>query len=116
MAHYVLLLQPCHTLMKGLDNSKAATFNTVGACVTDIQTPPNDRPSSPDRTQRWARLLVNPASGAQGAVAQLPTIVNALESAGMQAVISFISEERSPTEMAVQAARQRYDLVVAVGG
>jgi len=49
-------------------------------------------------------------------VAQLPTIVNALESVGMQAVVSFITEECSPTEMAAQAAREGYDLVIAAGG
>jgi diacylglycerol kinase (ATP) len=84
--------------------------------VTHIQLPLNDLPRFPERTGRWARLLVNPASGAQGAVAQLPTIVNALERAGMHAVVSFTTEERSPTELAAQAARERYDLIVAVGG
>jgi len=115
MAHYVLLLQPCPTLLQGLDKCRAALFNTLGAHVISIQ-PSNDRPSSPERAHRWARLLINPASGAQGAVAQLPTIVHALEHAGLQAVVSFITEERSPTEMAAQAAREQYDLVVAVGG
>jgi diacylglycerol kinase (ATP) len=81
--------------------------------VTPIQSSINEVPT---QTQRWARLLVNPASGAQGAVAQLPTIVSALESAGMQAVISFTTADRSPTELAAQAARDGYDLVVAVGG
>jgi diacylglycerol kinase (ATP) len=69
-----------------------------------------------DRTQRRARLLVNPSSGTQGALAQLPTVVNALENGGMQVVVSFTSQERSTTEVAAQAARDRYDLVVAVGG
>jgi diacylglycerol kinase (ATP) len=68
------------------------------------------------QTQRWARLLVNPASGAQGALAQLPTIVNALEQVGMHVVISFTAADRSPTELAAQAAHDGYDLVVAVGG
>jgi diacylglycerol kinase family enzyme len=84
--------------------------------MTLIQPPLNDVPLPPDRTQRWARLLVNPGSGAQGAVVQLLTIVKALESVGMQAVVSFITEECSPTEQAAQAAREHYDLVVAVGG
>jgi len=83
--------------------------------VTPLQLqPPTNDPSS--RTQRLARLLVNPASGAQGALAQLPTVVNALERAGMQAVISFTTADNSPTELAAQAARDGYALVVAVGG
>jgi diacylglycerol kinase (ATP) len=84
--------------------------------MTLIQPPPITIPLPPGRTERWARLLVNPSSGEQGAVAQLPTIVNALESVGMQAVVSFTSQEHSPTELAAQAVRERYDLVVAVGG
>ncbi len=84
--------------------------------MTRIQSSADDAPSPPNRMSRWARLLVNPASGAQGALAQLPTIVNALEGAGMQAVVSFTTADRSPSELAAQAACERYDLVVAVGG
>jgi hypothetical protein len=51
--------------LKGIDGGKSETFNSLGACVTRILSPTNDKPS---QTQRWARLLVNPASGAQGAV------------------------------------------------
>ncbi len=69
-----------------------------------------------DRTARWARLIVNPASGAQGAVGQLPAIVAALEGAGMRVVLSFTSAEASPADLAAQAAREHYDLVVAAGG
>jgi diacylglycerol kinase (ATP) len=84
--------------------------------MTLQQPPPTGGPLPADRTRRWARLLVNPTSGAQGALAQLPTILNALEQVGMQAVVSFTSPERSTTDLAAQAARERYDLVVAVGG
>jgi diacylglycerol kinase (ATP) len=42
--------------------------------------------------------------------------VNALESVGLQVVVSFTSQERSTTDLAALAARERYDLVVAVGG
>lgn len=72
--------------------------------------------NDPARSQGWARVLANPASGAQGAAAQLPAIINALESAGMRAVVSFTSADRSPAEQSAEAAREGYDLVVAVGG
>jgi diacylglycerol kinase (ATP) len=71
---------------------------------------------SDDRTKRWARLLVNPSSGAQSAVPQLPALVAALEGAGMQVALSFIAAESSPTTLAAEAARERYDLVVVAGG
>jgi diacylglycerol kinase (ATP) len=70
----------------------------------------------PNRAERWARLLVNPSSGAQSAVSQLPAIIAALEGAGLQVVLSFTEAEHSPTELAAQAARDEYDLVVAAGG
>ncbi|KPV54495.1 hypothetical protein SE17_03430, partial [Kouleothrix aurantiaca] len=54
--------------------------------------------NDPARSQGWARVLANPASGAQGAAAQLPAIISALESAGVRAVVSFTSADRSPAE------------------
>lgn len=82
-----------------------------------ISHPPADNSAPPpDRTKRWARLLVNPSSGAQSAVSQLPAIVAALEGAGLHVVLSFTTAEHSPTELATQAAQDHYDLVVAAGG
>jgi len=81
-----------------------------------IETPVNDTLLPLDRTKRWVRLLVNPSSGAQSAVAQLPTIVGALEDAGMQVVLSFTAPDRPPTDLATQAAKAHYDLVVVAGG
>jgi diacylglycerol kinase (ATP) len=81
-----------------------------------IETPVNDTLLPLDRTKRWVRLLVNPSSGAQSAVAQLPTIVGALEDAGMQVVLSFTALDRPPTDLATQAAKAHYDLVVVAGG
>jgi diacylglycerol kinase (ATP) len=81
-----------------------------------IESPANDTPPPLDRSKRWVRLLVNPSSGAQGAVAQLPMIVGALEDAGMQVVLSFTSPDRPPTDLAAQAAQAHYDLVVVAGG
>jgi diacylglycerol kinase (ATP) len=69
-----------------------------------------------DRTQRWARLVVNPSSGSQGALPQLPAIVTALEEADMHVVLSFTSAESSPKALAAQAVREQYDLVVVAGG
>ncbi len=84
--------------------------------MSDIQPLLNDASPPPDRTKRWARLLVNPVSGIQNAVAQLPGIVGALEQAGMHVVVSFTTSTNSPTDLAASAAREHYDLVVAVGG
>lgn len=66
--------------------------------------------------QRWARLLVNPVSGPGGAVAELPTIIAALEGAGLRVVLSFTSSETSPTAMAAQAVHDGFDLVIVAGG
>jgi diacylglycerol kinase (ATP) len=68
----------------------------------------------------WAgkrvRLIVNPTSGSQSAVPQLPTIVEAFEQAGIEALLSFTNAERSVTDWAIQAAREPVDLVIVAGG
>ena len=81
--------------------------------MTSLQGPATNTSA---QSWRWARVLANPASGAQGAAAHLPAVINALESIGMRAVVSFTSKERSPSEQSAEAAREGYDLVVALGG
>lgn len=81
--------------------------------MSHFQGPGNNEPT---HSQAWARVLANPSSGEQGAAAQLPAVITALESAGMRAVVSFTSVERSPAEQSAEAAREGYDLVVALGG
>ena len=83
--------------------------------MTIVSVNENMHPSL-DRTKRWARLLVNPSSGNQGAVWQLPRIVAALEGAGMRVVLSFTTADGPPTALAAEAARARYDLVIVAGG
>jgi diacylglycerol kinase (ATP) len=77
--------------------------------------PVQARPAG-DPARRWARVILNPASGAQGGLAQLPAIVAALEGIGMQTVISFVGAGAAPDAVAAEAVRERYDMVVAVGG
>jgi len=69
-----------------------------------------------EQTKRRARLLVNPTSGAQGGLSQLPIIIAALEQAGIEALLSFTSPEQTPTALAALAVQEGYDLVIAAGG
>jgi diacylglycerol kinase (ATP) len=73
-------------------------------------------PIAQEPIKRRARLLVNPSSGAQGGLSQLPTIIAALEQAGIEALLSFTSAEQTPTALAAQAVQEQYDLVIAAGG
>ena len=46
--------------------------------MTTSQPSADESAPPPDRTKRWARLIVNPSSGAQSALSQLPAITAAL--------------------------------------
>jgi diacylglycerol kinase family enzyme len=68
------------------------------------------------QTRPWARLFVNPASGGRHATDQLPTIVAALESSGLQVVASFTQAAQDPADEVAQAVGAGCRLVIAAGG
>lgn len=66
---------------------------------------------------RHARLIMNPTSGNDEPNSmKLPEIVEALESEGIRAELTFTKPEESPASIAEQAVQEGYDLVIVGGG
>ncbi|GAB4113232.1 MAG: diacylglycerol kinase [Roseiflexaceae bacterium] len=69
-----------------------------------------------EQPKRRARLLVNPSSGPQQGLAQLPLIMARLEAANIEALLSFTTPEQPPTIQAQRALTEGFDLVIVAGG
>lgn len=64
----------------------------------------------------WARLIVNPAAGAGGTIKRWPRIRDGLRRLGLRFEHDFTEAPRHAIELAREAARKGYELVVSVGG